>query len=556
MQKSITDKIESLKSQFQILDTIDCDYSNIDKAKIVLFERLNSLYKPRFEDNERICVVLEKDFYATPGDHGKILSILQNLIQQIDISNFFICILTTNTDIQREYQWVLENVSLDPVPCTIHICAGQFDKIMIKDQTFTGKIDSLVDKRNDIAMLSKQEKNLLFENKVFCMMPWVGINITPNSDVKPCCEFNGSIGNLKKQSLDAIWQSTEMQTIRHKMLNDIPPQECMFCHHKEKIGRDSLRKSINRDFLHRVKEVQKTDSTYDRFNLGYIDIRYNNLCNLTCRSCDPYSSSSWLSLHNHLYPETKMSKALLQAGDDQNYIYDQIIKHIDSIEKIYFAGGEPLMIENFYRLLELLIEKDRHAVELVYNTNLTNLSLKNKNIIELWNQFEKVSVGASLDATEIRGQYLRVGSDWSEIQANARKIRQQSPHVDFYVSATTGLINALHVPDFHKDWVNQDFIKPENFNIQILYNPSWMSVSRAPKKLKEQIINRYETHIEWLRPLDKLGRATSGFVSIIEMCKSPDQYDPDVFWVKSQQLDSFFDTNLLQVFPELRDVGL
>jgi sulfatase maturation enzyme AslB (radical SAM superfamily) len=247
---------------------------------------------------------------------------------------------------------------------------------------------------------------------------------------------------------------------------------------------------------------------------------------------------------------------LLLAGGDKDLVFDQIFKNINDVEIIYFAGGEPSMIENFYKILEALIQHDRSDVQLRYNINMSRLALKEKSLLKLWNKFKHVSVGASLDGEHQRAEYLRVGTVWPDVIANRLAIAEPCPHVDFWVSSTIGLINALHVPDFHRSWTEKNLVNASDFNVQLLLSPEYQSVVNAPTALKEKIINKYTQHLEWLRPLDKTGRATYGFNSIIELCRQLGTFDKEKFWTEVNKLDQYHNTNLLTTFPELQNVGL
>ena len=72
--------------------------------------------------------------------------------------------------------------------------------------------------------------------------------------------------------------------------------------------------------------------------------------------------------------------------------------HIDYVEQIYFAGGEPLIMDEHYRILEELERRGMFDVRLVYNTNFTQVRLKDRYVFDFWKKFKNVSVGASLDA--------------------------------------------------------------------------------------------------------------------------------------------------------------
>jgi MoaA/NifB/PqqE/SkfB family radical SAM enzyme len=384
--------------------------------------------------------------------------------------------------------------------------------------------------------------------------------VATTSKVYPCCDTKKefSIGNVKDNSIYEIWNSDNIKAIRKSMLQGTPVESCQNCYKKEKLKRPSARINFNQEFVQHIHVIDNTnpDGSLPSTDIKFWDVRYNNLCNLSCRSCNPSSSSSWYQVHNAINPDKKLTVPLLEAGNNQDAVFDQMQKSIDQIDTIYFAGGEPAMIENFYKILELLIANNRTDVRLKYNLNMTRLTLKNKSLLNLWNKFKHVSIGASLDAEGDRAAYMRSGTVWKDIIINRNAIAENCPHVDFWVSATTGLINALHVPDFHQSWVEKGFIKPADFNIQLLFAPAYQSIINAPAELKQKIIDRYTKHLAWLTSQDYHGRAVHGFNSVIEMCYQPGHYDPEKFWKEVKQLDQYHGTNLLQTFPELCNTGL
>ena len=227
---------------------------------------------------------------------------------------------------------------------------------------------------------------------------------------------------------------------------------------------------------------------------------------------------------------------------------------IDNIEKIYFAGGEPMMIEQFYQIVEELDRRGKHDVQLVYNINMTQSSLKNKSIFNTWKNFKKISIGASLDAEGERGEYLRTGTKWKDVVAFRKKMLDQRPDIDFYISATAYILNALHLPDFHQSWVNQGLIRPEDFNVQVLFDPAYLRADSAPEYLKQQIRERYTQHLEWLRPKDNLGRAVSSFESVLNYINVDRAFDADLFWQQTNKLDAYHNHALLDIFPELNEL--
>ena len=61
-----------------------------------------------------------------------------------------------------------------------------------------------------------------------------------------------------------------------------------------------------------------------------------------------------------------------------------------------------------------------------------------------------------------------------------------------------------------------------------------------------------EQHIEWLKPHDRLQRATEGFQSLIKFMNTTDnQALIEQFWSNTNQLDQIRGENLLDIIPEL-----
>ena len=126
------------------------------------------------------------------------------------------------------------------------------------------------------------------------------------------------------------------------------------------------------------------------------------------------------------------------------------------------------------------------------------------------------------------------------------------PEVDFYISPTLSIMNAWHLPDFHRDWVAKGLLRPQDLNVNILQDPAYYRIDIAPMKYKQRLRVKFEEHLEWLRPQDHLSRATVGFESAINFMMSTDNTDLiSKFWAKTEQLDAIRDERLLDIIPEL-----
>jgi len=409
-------------------------------------------------------------------------------------------------------------------------------------------------------VLDPREEFLLKDSKTFCIYPWIHLHAYPTGEVYPCCHAEmgvGQVGNCRTNTLEEIWNSPEQKKLRQDMLTETPNPACARCYEQEESGFFSGRRSANKHHGHHVGRVLMTEPNgrVNHFGMTYWDIRFSNLCNLSCRSCGHIFSSSWYQDQAKLAgPQWQLNnQALNIAGRDKDDMWAQLMPHLDYVEQIYFAGGEPLMMEEHYNILDELERRGRFDVRLIYNTNFTQTKLKDREVFDYWRKFESVAVGASLDAMGPRAEYIRRGTDWARVERNRRIMLEQCPNVDFYISPTLSILNALHLPDFHRAWVDQGLIRAQDLNVNILQDPAYLRIDIATADFKQLIKQRYQDHLEWLRPQDPLNRATVGFESAINFLESTDNTNLlNKFWTKTQELDVIRNEDLLSVIPELK----
>jgi len=409
------------------------------------------------------------------------------------------------------------------------------------------------------AELYPAERQWFRESKEFCMYPFMHLHTYPNGDTYPCCHAEmsvGPVGSTKEQTLEELWNSERMRKLRLDMSRRSPNPYCTRCYEQEASGFFSGRQSANKHHGKHYKLARglRSDGSLGKFEMTYWDIRFSNLCNLSCRSCGHIFSSSWykdqIALAGPEYAEN--NNALNYAGRYATDIWEQLEPHLDYVDQIYFAGGEPLMMDEHYRILEELERRGRFDVRLIYNTNFTHVKLKDRLVFDYWKKFDSVAVGASLDAMGARAEYIRKGTKWAKVEENRRKMMKICPDVDFYISPTLSIMNALHLPDFHRDWVEKGFIRAQDLNVNILQDPAHYRIDIAGPELKSQIREKYEQHLEWLRPLDRLNRATVGFESALNFLDATDNSHLQLQFIqKTQQLDRIRNEQIQQVIPEL-----
>ena len=401
--------------------------------------------------------------------------------------------------------------------------------------------------------LTEREEFLLKDSKTFCIYPWIHLHAYPTGEAYPCCHAEmgvGQVGNCRKNTLEEIWRDQPMAQLRKDMLSETPNAACGRCYEQEASGFFSGRKSANKHHGHHVKKLETNP-----FEMTYWDIRFSNLCNLKCRSCGHIFSSQWYQDQAKLAGgDWKDRNTVLNyAGRTETDMWSQLEPHLDYVEQIYFAGGEPLLMEEHYRILDELVRRGRFDVRLIYNTNFTHTDLKGKSVFEYWKQFKSVAVGASLDDSGARGEYIRKGTDWAVVEQNRRDMMRICPGVDFYISPTLSIMNAWHLPDFHREWTEKGLIRAQDLNVNILQDPAYYRIDIAPIKYKQLLRVKFEEHIEWLKTQgDSLGRATQGFESAVSFMMATDNtHLIDTFWRKTHELDAIRKERMLGVIPEL-----
>lgn len=400
--------------------------------------------------------------------------------------------------------------------------------------------------------LTEQEEFLLKDSKTFCIYPWIHLHAYPTGEAYPCCHAEmavGPVGNCRTHSLEDIWYAKPMNDLRYNMLNEIKSPACQRCYEQEESGFFSGRRSANKHHGHQIKRLGDQE-----FRMTYWDIRFSNLCNLSCRSCGHIFSSSWYQDQAALAgPDwAATNKPLNIAGKTKDDMWNQLMPHLDYVEQIYFAGGEPLMMEEHYRILDELERRERFDVRLIYNTNFTQTKLKDREVFDYWRKFNSVAVGASLDAMGPRAEYIRHGTKWDIVERNREEMLRVCPNVDFYISPTLSILNALHLPDFHQTWVEKGLIKPQDLNVNILQDPTHLRIDIAPTLYKAKLTERYQEHINWLKPQDPLNRATVGFESAVNFMLATDNTALiPKFWSKTFELDRIRNESVLTIIPEL-----
>ena len=397
-------------------------------------------------------------------------------------------------------------------------------------------------------------------SKTFCIYPWVHIHVNTDGGVYPCCvgwspDRRTELGKVSESSLEDMFNGEYMRQLRLDMLEGNRRDDaCVNCYAREDAGFTSARQGANKDF-EQVIEVLKKSTAPD----GYVDpkivswdVRYSNLCNLKCRSCGSMFSTTWAE-------EDGIENGKIYAIQEDSP--DPMESQYDNVEKIYFAGGEPLIMPEHFQLLSKLIETGRSKnVTLVYNTNCTILDYKGNNLLDLWKNFKWVNIGASIDAMGPRIEYIRKGTRWSVIEKNLHKMfdyRNKQQNLGFYYSPTVSIFNVDHLPDMHRYFIDNGLADTQTlFLFNILLNPTYYSCKTLPLGYKLKTIDKIERHIEWCVENNVLAEVIEKYRSVQQYLTDDNDYSKDFknFVRETNSLDQRRNESFVETFPEYKNL--
>ncbi|MFI5347942.1 MAG: twitch domain-containing radical SAM protein [Elusimicrobiota bacterium] len=403
-------------------------------------------------------------------------------------------------------------------------------------------------------------KEFLGDSKVFCILPWLHQYVATNGRIQSCCLAIEGVADLKTSTLSRAWNSPGMRGLRRNMLEGKPSPQCVNCYELEESRGRSLRQRFNDHWRRRLGEVEATraDGGLDEFRPPFISIRFSNVCNFRCRTCGPHDSTSWYEDARTLRGTVDHPRFLTPTEDPEE-LWRQLEPLVPTVEEIHFAGGEPLIMDEHYRLLRILIERRLFGVRLVYATNFSNMTHRGQDVLELWNKFESVEVSASLDGSGRRGEYLRKGQDWDQVVANRERLSRACPRVRFQVMPVLSAMNSLHLPDFHEDWLDKGYLGPGDWFMTMLHGPHEYRIQVLPGGLKGQVAEKFNRHAEHL-----LGRwggaakdAAAMYSTAVDFMMAQDRTDElERFRVTTRELDRLRGESFAAVFPELAELML
>ena len=353
----------------------------------------------------------------------------------------------------------------------------------------------------------------------FCMHPFTGLATREDGAIQVCCRSH-PIGNIKDNTLEEIWNGDNMKRIRKQVLTGYRPKECEPCFSLEDQGVESLRQ---RHVLGKIPEARinlypnavstmRKDYTMP-FEIPTMELKLNNLCNLKCRMCHPGDSTAWNDwaevkefykgegqvIFDIVEEHNLEKKPLLDKFEDNPNWWASLEKNLPYFRRVEFAGGEPLMDPQHFRILDMLAPYG-DQIEIKYATNLTTLGKSNRTVWQYWPKFKSVAVNVSIDGIGTSYEYIRGNASWAELINNVKQI-QTIPNISRIVGAVAVQVSNILILDKMIEYFLNDL--GIVFYTNMVQYPNVLSAQVIPNELKSIAVIRLKA-VRELVPTFKL----------------------------------------------------
>jgi MoaA/NifB/PqqE/SkfB family radical SAM enzyme len=391
----------------------------------------------------------------------------------------------------------------------------------------------------------------------FCVLPWISLEASPIGTVRPCCladdelvDNAGNKFNLATADFKGIQNSDSMKQLRQEFIEGRQPQTCRKCWKEERAGRTSKRMHT----LERLKHMLPDQEwTVDAKPLMFLDLKLGNICNLKCRICGSWSSSTFATeeiqhlMRNEDRKDNHHYHMLRQGAwpRENQQFWNEIAGISDQIQYIEFTGGEPFMIQEHFNLLQGLVDRGLAGnIEIHYNTNGTQWP---ENAEAIWQHFKIVEIAFSIDDVGERFEYQRSNAVWTEVINNIarfRELRSRHRNIRLQICCTINVFNVYYLETAAK-WILEQ--KMDFIYWNMMHDAYFFSISSLPERAKHAIAERLLT-------ADVPSKVKEEFARVVDFMNRGVSLDGEQLRREVGNLDRRRDQDLRTVQPEFANL--
>jgi radical SAM protein with 4Fe4S-binding SPASM domain len=236
-----------------------------------------------------------------------------------------------------------------------------------------------------------------------CYAPFTSLYFDNRGNVRVCCHnWEHPAGNILNNTIDEIWQSAKVKTLRDALKDYKFGPGCEFCEFQtaETTANAAMRRFDNLPLTEAVPPWPQQ-----------MEFSISNVCNLECIMCRGLWSSSIRARREKLPPLPRL------YGDA---FFESLWKYLPHLKRMKFLGGEPLLITEYFKLWERMIA-DGLATPCHVTTNGTQYNQNLERVME----HIPMGFAVSMDgATKKTLESIRVNAKYEEVMENARRFRE------------------------------------------------------------------------------------------------------------------------------------
>lgn len=426
-------------------------------------------------------------------------------------------------------------------------------------------------------MIDEIKKKLDSVSPTFCLAKWLWSTMHLEMGSTHSCHHPPThmwmLQDVQKNSA-RLHNTDQKKTERKMMLEGKRPAGCQYCWAIEDLPGDNKSDRLLKSsafwaepYFNQIKTHQwDSDEIYPTC----LEISFSNKCNFMCSYCGPAQSSRWQQEIKKFgdYPirDDSIKKVSFPKypEEEKNPYIDHFWRWFQgaykNIKVLRITGGEPLLTDGFFRMLDFVKENENKDLILSLNTNLGAPSKNIERLLlsssDILNYVKKFKVYASIDAWDEKAEYIRHGLNIQSFEENINKLLM-SPNINLHLMITFGVLSVFGFPNLIKkiaEWKTKYGTDKIQFDLSILTTRPHFNIRILSREFErsfkevDEVVNQHR---------EILGDDADSWKKVFAYWKEKHKDDTNVdrvdFYRFFEEHDKRRETSLLAVFPELTD---
>ena len=392
--------------------------------------------------------------------------------------------------------------------------------------------------------------------KLYCHWAAHGMAMHNSGGALVCCHSRTFLKDNNSQqifwhthTLDDAWNSPTRQEIHRALEEGVQHPNCSACWDEENVGMKSRRQHHNE-----LDIIESNDVDVPLL----LDLKLGNICNLSCRTCNPYVSSQWTKDWWRVYEikndrfksyddyfEATFGTGRASYDKDNDKFWDKLNEWLPHAQYIDIYGAEPMLIHRLFDVLQHSIDQGYAKNQtLHFNTNAT---IWNQRYIDILNTFKRVYIDVSIDGLYEHYDYIRNGETWAVVDQNLKLY--QAFDVEFQHQSVSACITVSIFNIFYLDEIYTHLSNRFHSHFNMAHMPYNINIKILPDEIKQIIIDKFSKSTN--QQFKKTVEPVLAYMTEPLVMNYPTQVNQwDEFVRATWELDQLRSQNFATTFPE------